>query len=215
MTVDGLDALMCPVYMKKNKTKKAKLTPEQIDALVKAKNEQFKALTPSQKRVFVAKDVISLINSNLIRPKNGDWVKVAPKYQSGEKSLQKEILNGNITKCECCALGAMFVSCAITNNKTTTEGGEFEHIGDNIYDGDRLPNKLNTIFSRNQLILIERAYELGDGYFGNDYDYHNYHDDGNVAASPAVKFGRKYKNNKARLIAIMENIIANEGKFKP
>lgn len=31
----------------------------------------------------------------------------------------------------------------------------------------------------------------------------------------AVKFGRKYKTPKNRLIAIMKNIIKNKGEFKP
>ena len=202
--------------MKQNKTKKTKLTPEQIDVLVKTRNEQFKALTASQKRVAVAQDVISLINSTLIRPSTGFFVHVASKHQSHEKSLQTEILNGNIQKCDCCALGAMFVSCAIKNNKTSTSEHELGDIGDSICDKFKIPNKLNTIFSGDQLILIEQAYELGKGYFESE---HSYHDDENgnyvETLTPAVKFGSKYKSNKDRLIAIMKNIIANKGRFKP
>ena len=71
------------------------------------------------------------------------------------------------------------------------------------YKEQRRP--LSKIFPTGQLRLIELAFEEGSGAFYSDCD----------TDDAAVKFGRKFRSKKGRLLAIMENIVANKGTFKP
>ena len=66
---------------------------------------------------------------------------------------------------------------------------------------------MKKIFTRNQLALIENAFETGRGV----YKYQA----GEVAAEKAFLFGSKFVDEDKRMIAIMQNIIDNKGTFKP
>jgi hypothetical protein len=63
--------------------------------------------------------------------------------------------------------------------------------------------------------MIEIAYELGYGCFcESDFRDLSWEKQDELYEK-CRQFGRGHKNNKARLLAIMENIIENKGTFKP
>jgi Zn-dependent protease with chaperone function len=98
------------------------------------------------------------------------------------------------------------MSCTNFNNNTLLKDLDSvsEYLGSLVDEGEKLSNKLNKIFSTNQLKLIEIYFEANDGYF-RDYD-----EDGRIKA-----FCDKHPSDKKRLQLIMENIVENEGTFVP
>lgn len=177
-------------------------------------NEKFKNATKAQKRVMIAKDVLEQIKTNRYLAKSGKWVetnfskksKVSEICDSPEISIQDIFKDKTIESCNVCALGGLFMSCINLNNNTTLEdfNQETSNLGDIIDVDDKISNKLNRIFTRNQLILIEQYFEEGGGYFYRD-------DDCDLLDS----FVDTYPDEQDRLKAIMENIIENKGTFKP
>lgn len=183
---------------------------QKINAAIENTNAEFKKATKSQKRVMIAQDVLAQLKAKRYIPESGVWVE--PRYKSGkmgneEESVQKLFAEKNITKCNVCALGAMFMSCTNMNNNTTVDDLDDEctgMLGDLISDNYKLSNGLNRIFTYQQLALIETYFENGDGYFQHqdiDYDHLD-------------KFSVTY-NEDERLEQIMKNIIENQGTFKP
>lgn len=92
--------------------------------------------------------------------------------------------------------------------------------------------RLSEYFTKKQLALIELAFESGDKDHGtlpyydadgsDDYHYNKY--EVNIDSFPklllskaemdlAIKFGRKYRHDTDRFLAIMNNIIRNDGTF--
>lgn len=203
----------------------------------------FKKATVTQKRVLIAKDVIAQIKANKIKPEQGSFVQVekvknfissseadkrtgAWNYamnrlsdsEGSDADVRQLYLDNTIQQCSCCALGGMFMSCTLYNNNTTVEDLCYAgaDIGDVILEeGDKsLPNGLNKFFSVAQLKLIEQTFEGDQGAINSGMD------DGtgeiiDKFSPQAEAFYTKYKKPKDRLIAIMQNIVKNNGTFKP
>lgn len=202
----------------------------------------FKKATVTQKRVLIAKDVIAQIKAKKIQPESGTFVQVekvknfissseadkrtgAWNYAMNRLSdsagsdadVRQLYLDNTIQQCSCCALGGMFMSCTLYNNNTTVEDLCYAgaDIGDVILEeGDKsLPNGLNKFFSVAQLKLIEQTFEGDQGAINSGWDSETGEID--KFSPQAEAFYTKYKKPKDRLIAIMQNIIANNGTFKP
>lgn len=190
------------------------LTPEQVAAEIAKREKKFKAASPAQKRVLVAKDVIKLIKLRKVQPSTGDflseWSPVGYEdlARNHPRDLRELILEGKLETCTVCALGGLMVGCTLYNDKVKYHEWGFTKIGDWIADDKPMPNGLNEIFSREQLILIEQAFERGDGYFKADKE----NLEGTAAA---VRFGIRHGDPDSRLLAIMRNIVKNKGEFKP
>jgi hypothetical protein len=201
-------------------TKKKKfLTAEEIAAEIDNRNKIFAAATPEQKRVLIAKDVIEQIKAKRFKPTSGTWVR--PKMKNGryieveerfdgEESVRELFIGKKIPACDCCALGAMFMSCTTYNEGTTvdyfsveTDWGFEERVLK-----EKLSNGLTDFFTPDQLQLIEIAFEGGDGAFTADED------DDLIAQKAALWYEDMSRDDK-RMVAIMENIIANNGTFVP
>lgn len=142
-------------------------------------------------------------------------------HSAGETDARETLLKHDIKQCSCCALGGLFVSCTLFNNNTTVNqlAGAAAYIGcvlDKDHDGPEpiISNGLDTFFSVTQLRLIEQTFEGGGGMvIGGDYDAK---DKRYPALTPAAKtFYERYPLAKNRLVAIMKNIIKNNGTFKP
>ena len=173
------------------------------------RNKLFEQASPAQKRVLIAKDVINLIKSGKITPMTGEWVYPSYKDESDDESFQKTFLKGNVEDCECCALGSMMLSCTLFKNKVKVNevnGGALDY--PNLAHGHRKDVMgFRGVFPDDQCKLIEIAFECGYGYYGPG-------NDGQIS-DRAVKFGNKYRTERKRLLAIMNNIVKNKGTFKP
>lgn len=180
-------------------------------------------------RALIAKDVIQMLDAKKIEASRGDWVtalrnsnikeywELGPEEQEAQDkmSLQK-ILLASDTKCECCALGSILVSCVNFKNKVTFgefDDGEALHFG-TINKRERTDKTgIKQLFTGRQLEMIETAFEEGEGYFSDGGD-------GRVSLllkirEKCVDFGSKYNSEDTRLRAIMRNIIKNNGIFIP
>jgi hypothetical protein len=218
------------------KKQRAERAAKAVEREIARRNKIFSAATAAEKRVLVAKDVIAQIKLKRIEAVSGAWVNptryaafdpdgpnVTNDGNVANRSAQKDLLSGATGTCSCCALGAMFVSCTLFNNQTTAlDLHQIQwSLGDMIEADEKLSNGLNKFFSAQQLRLIEQAFEGGHGQFTEDVDAGDEESD-NPADRAAVKLSQrllswedKYRNDEDRLIAIMKNIIKNNGTFKP
>ncbi len=169
--------------------------------------------TRAEQRVAIAKDVIKQIKLGKIVLGGGYW---DLGYYDASKSVYPNItrkveatLPLKKTVCHVCAMGAVFASKVLKKGSTLLN----EQVNDQAIIDD-----LEGIFSARQLRLIETAYE--GGYCGNGtvedkittrslqraedfYTTHNVDED----YSP--------EHRGKRMVAIMKNVISNEGTFRP
>ncbi len=216
---------------------KKQLAERAVQREIARRNKIFSAATAAEKRVLVAKDVIAQIKLKRVVPASGVWIdpkRYEPLNLVGDEtvaaqSIQRDLLTGELDRCSCCALGAVFVSCTLFNNQTTVKDLDNARfgLGDSVEEDEKLSNGMNRVFSRAQLALIEQAFESGHGQFGldlgadEDVDSVDLGDDEAVdsvvpaATRKLLLWQKKYPDDKDRLIAIMKNIIENNGTFKP
>lgn len=226
------------------KPSKAESLAKQIAREIAKREAIFKKASPTQKRVLIAKDVIAQIKAKKIKPEQGSFVMVE-KVQGFMSSTEAEdrtgswnfalhklsategsdadvrhlYLENKIQQCSCCALGGMFMSCTLYNNNTTVDNlyDSGDAIGNMLYEESEpgsLPNGLDKFFSVAQLRLIEQTFEGNNGVVNSGMDDNT----GEIFDKYSPKseaFYTKYKKPKDRLIAIMQNIVVNNGTFKP
>jgi hypothetical protein len=191
---------------------------EALGELIKKNNEAFTKMSNAEKRVEVAKDTLLRIEMKQLDAYTGSIIQyvntVKDKY--GKTSIQDVINTDSKFTCQVCAKGAMFMSYVGRVNKM-----EFCDINTGNYGQSSVHTKLGEIFSLEQLALIELAFE-GEQYLKYLDDEDDF--DGtaveNIILSDndynqADLFHNSYGNVDYRLIAICENIIKNEGTFKP
>ncbi len=178
-----------------------KITTEQ-------KNLEFKKLSKPEQRIAIAQDVLDQIKAKRYIATSGRWISFEEEKGtylsqfSPTDSIQGLFEKKELTTCQCCGLGALFMSCINLNNNTTVENYNYE--SDDLATAiseETLSNGLNEIFSYEQLRLIESYFEGADGAFLDD-------------KRNAINF--YYENcEEERLKLVMENIIENEGTFVP
>lgn len=156
---------------------------------------------------MIAKDVLAQIKTKRYFAESGCWVEAninadCKRNLKDEDSVQKLFAEKKIESCNVCALGGLFMSCTNLNNNTAIQDLLNEYyIGDFVRNNVKLSNGLNRIFTQKQLMLIETYFEGSEGYFKVDDEktsdfFVNHSDD-------------------ERLEMIMQNIIDNNGTFKP
>lgn len=155
-------------------------------------------MTKKELRIAVAKDVLKSLRILLVTP--GVYVKtvevrpitnfISTNSQKSASNLQKH--------CKVCALGACFLSLVKIDNKfdfaSNVEAVD-EYSFKRYVEPGALFRRLEKVFSAPQLYLIEAAFE--------DWD------------PDLVVFAPDITAPTDRLRAIMKNIIANDGTFKP
>lgn len=175
-------------------------------------------LSKPEARVAIARDVLSQLRSQKLVAESGNYCYMFPKGSPNElgdipevisqqdvdnKIDLQDIFKKKVQKCEVCAKGALFVSMV---RKYDNVPIPVNGVGDSYLDGTYVTSKLRRYFSGSQLELIEYAFELGTA--------------GIPTASETVKYNassfcEQYDSDKERMIAIMKNIIKNEGTFIP
>lgn len=190
----------------------------------KAKNKRFWALQKRDQRVAVARDVLAMIKVNKIKAERGTYVDIVEKdwgsfwgkvlSAKGEERLDEVIIKEGVS-CTCCGIGSLFVGLVDMGDKVKVEDvmtknwrlDEYEtYIND-----DSMREKLRKVFSPDQIGLIETAFEKRQCF---DHEYFLTPESIRLTRL-ATAFGRKYKKDETRLRAIMLNIIAHRGTFKP
>lgn len=172
-------------------------------------NKKFESLTPSEKRVQIARDVLAQLATKRLIATPGVWL--AGKHEDDElfsgKDVEKNpelqsILNKS-KQCTGCALGGMFM-CAVERAdklKLTDLSDGAKESG--VPDMPDVFKYMRRFFSNEQLEQIETAFEQGDGACSADDDYDNEYSGWlPESCSPSE-----------RMRLIMENIVVNKGRF--
>ena len=186
---------------------------EQLEKVLKEENKKFNALPVAKKRVAIAKDVLLLLQSKNISPEQGTYFSfdVEDIENTNDNNAQLLLLQDG-AKCECCAMGMIFLSRVRLGNKCTVK--EIDNHNDSWSNRpDELIIKKNKgIFSESQLRLIEMAFEGNDAaeYFEKKVSVEELE----IMEEKAEEFIGKYSNTSERIEAIMKNIIENKGTFK-
>ena len=183
------------------------------EAKLIAKNKAFNKLSKPQKRVEIAKDVIAQIKAEKFKPKNGVYYK-GENFKKFKKidSVQKILLLPEAPKCSVCGIGAVMLSTVKKCNDLSTT--KLLGYWDN-FQADALSKTVaSKFFSEKQLDLIEACFERTTEY-GKEGNLLDWFGNRTPATVNAIDFGNKYRYPTQRLLAIMENIIANNGTFKP
>lgn len=177
---------------------------------------ELSTLSEKQIRIMLAKDVIASLEAERLISRSGSWVRLETDrcdtdYFSSEIIADSDVELQELIKdkrCEVCALGALFIEGIRRFDNFTVEDLSDGYSIDN----DDIGIYLEGIFDEDQLMLIEVAYERGHGGYNVRFDFH---DDMLKQGERAVEFGLSIKDDRERLIAIMQNIIDNDGTFIP
>ena len=171
-------------------------------------NEAFEKASPDQKRVMIAKDVLLRIELRNINMKRGNFL--SKRSLPLEKGSFKDMLNYyKRPVCDVCAKGALF--CSIigrVNNLTIDELLSMDIMVSSF--SDPAHQELKKYFSEEQIDLIEIALEGSS--FLNIADYDDY---GKAIDFHHNHFVESDSSAEYNMIAICNNIIENNGTFKP
>ncbi len=150
--------------------------------------EEFDALPESEQRVVIAKDVIAQLHEGRYFAEMGNWVE-----PDEDVEYSKEALTDEYTPvCKVCGLGALFLSAVRFGNGFRARPGSMLLV-------TQIESVLIDIFNHDQISLIEQAFEQGRGQYSGD--------------EGAIHFGQQYDYDEERLLAIMNNIVRNDGEF--
>lgn len=203
---------------------------------IKERNKLFRAMTPEQRRVEVARDVIEAIQTEHIQPLQGLYLDLkdfntSDEYEAAYEvmndtsiSLQKRLDSEYLDGCEVCGIGSIFITSVRKFDRLKRFEGDFYDWSDS---GGMRAYLASVGFSYPQQALIECAFEMSvyivRNYSGillrmsvKAYREALEQKPSMEQASAAVDFGERYRSSSSeRLIAIMENIIENDGTFIP
>jgi hypothetical protein len=178
--------------------------------------------------VQLARDVLGLLETRSIIAEAGVWVDFGPAFEHAGtiNEFKKREL-----ECKVCADGALFVACMLRRCDERRWSGS-EVLG--WRSNTEIEATLKDVFSRDQLILIDVAFERGHGYY--TYSHFGSKDRGEPMTADfeeQLDRGRDFCEDighhvaedeygdkidvaaDARLRKIMHNIIENQGEFKP
>ena len=189
---------------------------EKREAEIAKKNKFFDSMTKEQRAVAIAKDVLKQLQAEMIVATQGEYIRLDDDdaeafWEDGLALIPLEDIAE--VQCNCCAIGASMLSFSRLFNRITIGSAQAHSI-----NGDRKP--LAGAFSWRTIALMEIAFERSTGGFlasckidsGEDIDVSH------VDVLDAVEFAASDSeevDEEAILRAIMQNIVDNEGEFKP
>jgi len=168
---------------------------------IEESNKIFNKASKARKRVMIAQDCIDRIKAKQISAYSGSFVR---RGDIDWDTSIKDLMGNDMYTCQACAKGSLFMSYVGRVNECKFEAAATI---DNDDIDDTAHMKLREIFSKEQLDLIETAFEGGS--------YLRVNDDIQKREAALRHIYRKYDNEDERLLAICQNIIDNDGKFKP
>ncbi len=203
--------------------------------------------TNAQKRVQVARDVIEQLNTKQIISNPGRYFaglqQENPLNIKVDGDTQVKAILEELPPCKVCALGACFVAMMRRYNEHTvrdliptgSNSTNYASLREHLGTLSALTSYLSTLFSADQIKLIEVAYE--GARLSGSFDYytkemplpvfnaHKFHMSRASYQSeyPAshftiagIKIGHRRNDDGSEILKdIMKNIIRNKGEFKP
>ncbi len=196
-------------------TEKTKRAVAAHNRKVERDNAAFAKLSASKKRVQIAKDVLMHLDAMKIKAKVGKWV--TPHGAPSEVAPNSEIRDvfSKMKSCHACAVGSMFVSAMLRADKfrgcdLDSANSWARDDSEDVYvefDDNDMTGYLKRFFSVDQIAKMESAFEQRDSMLDGDSVWDEY--------AKAVEFGLKHRSADKRLRAIMQNVIDNNGIFRP
>jgi hypothetical protein len=175
-------------------------------------NKYFQELSPAQKRVAIAKDVIAQVKMKKIVGKEGSYIIFEGKELVFEDNFEVPLKQD----CEACAVGSVFLSMCRLTGKKNHEVKEWDEDYDNrkSFAFKAFKRSLMPYFSIIQLSMIEAAFEK---------EFTDYNHKQGVSERPidiellsaSKNFGQEIQDDTERLVTIMKNIVDNKGCFIP
>lgn len=171
------------------------ITTENLNALIAEKNRQFALLSPEEKRVTIARDVINEIKTGRFVAETGDYVgglgdsRVTEEEGNGELAL----IFAKLDKCNVCAVGGLFF-CAVERADELKLRPHHQGAGRLVDKAPYDSAYLRRFFDEVQLDVIEQWFECW-------------------LDSRTGMFSQRGPHERMQLI--MENIVANNGTFVP
>lgn len=168
----------------------------------------------ARKRILLAKDVLRLLQERKIVAQQDKYFEnknIILSEVSSEESFQK-LLQESKEPCEVCAVGSLLVCAVKRYNKAKIKDIRYGAArDDNSLGSDDafcFMKILQRYFSKEQIVLIESAFEKTSR--GIDSCFH-----GNLQPDDLLIAQEKYKDmdSEQTMIAIMQNIIDNNGTF--
>ncbi len=162
--------------------------------------EQYDAMTPTQRRVALAKDALALLDAGVAKAASTYLGEISPAPNLSCDAFVAD------PRCYVCARGILAVSWARIADDFESRGmsGTVD-----IYKAarDGANGFLKEVFGDEPEIFeeIEDAFEI----------YLEYRSESKDANPGKVKWARRYKSRSARLRAICRSLIANNGAFIP
>lgn len=176
-------------------------------------------MTKKEKRIAIAQDVLAQIHIHNLNVSKGTYIDEPNGYDEYVVNLI-EFPDNHITKeecdnlrksCEVCALGSMFLSRVSLYDKVQWKDlQDFDEDNSCVLNVSNLKKTLRKIFGKEQLEWIEIAFECSAVVCGYWYDHLLSKDQ-----LACIHFGKDHNDDENRLVAIMQNIIDNNGKFNP
>lgn len=182
--------------------------------------EKFKSMSKNERRVHVAKDVLSMLKKSKIGTTHSAIIKLTPKIVAKLKMETGDQLQDHLpgllkTKaCKVCAVGSCLLSIVGITDKYKVSRRLADSpincytVSANDYD------TVSKVFGKRITYLIERIYENGKGAMHLHYgDFHESPMICDILIAAAENYGRSINRDKRKIAAIMENIIANKGNL--
>lgn len=188
----------------------------------KKESKPFSQLSKSQKRIEVVRDILIQIRRKVFKVIKGqyfDFDVTTEALVNVTEDLDTCQLNDLVgqkkVKCTGCAKAGLFLGYIDkTNHLNLRQAKEYT------FENEAIIRRLKPLFSKNQLDLIECAFERSivdeaDNTYLSVWDSDKYKYRRTEIAEKAIKFGKKYQSNEERLKAICKNMIKNNGIFIP
>ena len=167
---------------------------------IQRKNKVFAKLSPADKRVAIATDVILQLRAGKFNAQQGVYASLGRELTNTElKKDASEVFTNK--SCTVCGIGGLFVSAVCNADNLPVSQVELFNIREASVSGEAAYDYLVQFFDEDQLKLIETAFEQRDDFGADDYE--------------ALLFGEDVEDDEDRLRLIMENIIVNNGTFVP
>jgi hypothetical protein len=177
------------------------------------KAKAFEDMTPNEKRVAIARDLIEHVNAGRVRAQESVWLSSRGAVQfSNSDERQLDAVLKAVPTCTCCQLGGLLYATACRANAVKVSDVTNEYDDDDSLDYSGFSGYLERYFEEQQLMLMEMAFEGGDGAFsGYDLDTNEETEDELEHAANAFYF--RHDNDEERMVAICQNIIDHGGEF--
>jgi hypothetical protein len=173
---------------------------------VQAKTRR-RRLTKAELRVQIARDVIAQVKSRRLVAMRGNYGMVLLSSDEWDAWMNdheptdlRALLSGK--RCEACALGSMFLAAVDRHDKIAMPPARAD-----TFTRREETRYLSSFFSASQLDLIESAFEST-----NICEYTRCFQD---TVQRATKMFLSRVRPRQRMIQIMQNIVDNEGTFRP